>query len=175
MFGLILFTGGTTALNLYKLGGMVTTPPTEGAEIWRWVSSIFLHGGGLHILMNSFSLYVFAPPLERLLKSKMYLFLYLGSGISGSAVSAYYSDQAVVSIGASGAVYGILGAYLAIILFSKYAMDAQSRQTIIVLLVVGMIGSLVMADVNGLAHFGGFIGGFLLYCLWYILRRLNRR
>lgn len=174
MYVLTLLTGGATALNLYQLGGMVTTPPTEGAEMWRWVSSIFLHGGGLHILMNTFSLYVFAPPLERLLKSKMYIFLYLGSGFSGSAFSAYFSNQAVVSIGASGSVYGILGAYLAIILLKKEAMDAQSRQTIIVLLLLGIAGSMFMSDVNGLAHFGGFIGGFLLYFMWYVLKRLNQ-
>lgn len=173
MYGFTLLTGGATALNLYKWGGMVTTPPTEGAEVWRWLSSIFLHGGGLHILMNSFSLYVFAPPLEKLLKPQMYVLLYLVSGFSGSAVSAYFSNQAVVSIGASGSVYGILGSYFAIILLTKFAMDEQSRKTIIVLLGIGLVGSIFMSDVNGLAHFGGFIGGFLVYCMWYVLKRLK--
>ncbi|MEY4480465.1 MAG: hypothetical protein RLZZ267_1143 [Bacillota bacterium] len=175
MYGLTLYTGGATAVNLYKWGGMVTTPPAEGAEVWRWLSSIFLHGSGIHILMNSFSLYVFAPPLEKLLKPQMYVLLYLASGFSGSAVSAYFSNQAVVSIGASGSVYGILGSYFAIIILTKYAMDVQSRQTIMVLLGIGILGSIFMSDVNGLAHFGGFIGGFLLYFIWYVLKRLNQR
>ncbi|GAA3400843.1 rhomboid family intramembrane serine protease [Paenibacillus hodogayensis] len=149
---------------LVKFGALVSQFPWSG-EYWRYFASMFLHSGFDHLLFNSFSLFVFAPPLERMLGKWKYLVFYLGSGFIGNlaTVLLYKQSEPVVSVGASGAIYGIFAAYLFIALFFKKALDKQSSSTIITVVVVGLIYSFLIPQVNYYAHIGGFIGGFLLF------------
>lgn len=134
-------------------------------EYWRYISSIFLHAGFGHLLSNAFAIFVFAPPLERALGSFRYSVLFLFSGITGNILymlAPRNPDILYYAVGASGAVYGVFGAYIFIMLFYRQTMDAASRSTMISLLVIGVIYSIVVPQVNFMAHLGGFIGGFLL-------------
>lgn len=151
-------------LTLVRFGAFVGEPPFSG-EYWRYFSSIFLHSGFDHLLFNSFALFVFAPPLERLLGKWKYALFYLGSGFIGNvATLAFYNgNQIIVSVGASGAIYGVFAAYLFIALFYRQALDKQSSSTIITIVVVGFIYTFLIPQVNVYAHVGGFVGGFLLF------------
>ncbi|MDF2720655.1 MAG: rhomboid family intrarane serine protease [Paenibacillus sp.] len=156
-----------------QFGALVNYAPYSG-EYWRYFASIFLHGGFGHLLSNSFSLFVFAPPLERLLGKHRYILFYLGSGFIGNlATMLFFPDKEyVVSVGASGAIYGIFAAYVFIALFFKQALDKQSKSTIITIIVIGAVYSLIIPQVNYFAHLGGFIGGFLI--CFPIFRRRRR-
>lgn len=142
-------------------------------ELWRYFASTFLHFGGMHLIMNCFSLYVFAPPLERMIGSVRYLLFYLLSGFSGSAISYLLMSNGTISAGASGAVYGVFAAYLFLAIFRKDILDAQSGQTIKTILIVGLIYSF-MPGVSFFGHLGGFIGGFALMALFALTMKRNR-
>jgi len=129
-------------------------------EFWRYVSSVFLHANFGHLLFNAFAVFVFAPPLERTIGHFRYLVLFLFSGVIGNVFTfMFYSE--VTSIGASGAVYGVFGAYVYFMIFHKGAIDVISAKTLQTILIVGLIYSFV-PGVNFFAHIGGFIGGFVL-------------
>lgn len=177
MAGLVLLNGGFTKTTLIKLGAQLNVGVYD-IEYWRYVTAIFLHGGFNHLLFNSFAILVFAPPLERLLGHVAYLVLYLCAGIVGNIMSdAYFTSihQPTISIGASGAVYGIYGAFLYIALFQRHMMDEASRRTLYSLLILGVVFSFAMANVNWVAHFGGLLSGFFIYGLMGRLFGRRRR
>lgn len=163
LFVLMTWLGSSTdEETLLRFGAMLNVPPYSG-EYWRYFAAIFLHIGFNHLLFNSFSIFVFAPPLERLLGAWRYAVFYLGSGLAGNLVSELLTRDVHLSAGASGAIYGVFGAYLYIALFRKSAIDKQSSVTIKAVLVVGIIYSFLMPNVNWYAHLGGLAAGMLLF------------
>jgi len=110
LFGLEIYAGGadnnTVLLNL----GAAYGPYMRRGEYFRLVMPIFLHGGWLHILGNSYCLYILGPILERVYGYGRYLTIYLAAGMGGAFLSMTVSRN--VSVGASGAIFGIAGAML---------------------------------------------------------------
>ncbi|PZE22266.1 rhomboid family intramembrane serine protease [Paenibacillus xerothermodurans] len=146
---------------LLRFGAMFDLPGMQ-PELWRYVSSIFIHIGWEHLLFNSFALYVFAAPLERLLGSARYAVFYLACGIIGNAASAWLHADYYIGAGASGAIYGVYAAYLYLSIFRKDLIDYQSKQTVMTILIIGFVYSFVIPNVDVYAHTGGFVGGLLL-------------
>lgn len=163
LFALMTVEGSSTDREtLIRFGAIYHVPPYSG-EYWRYFASIFLHIGFDHLLFNSFSLFVFAPPLERLLGHFRYAVFYVGSGLAGNLFSELLTRTEHIAAGASGAIYGVFAAYLYISLFYKQIMDQQSASTIKTVLIIGFIYSLLIPQVNLLGHAGGFLGGFFLF------------
>ncbi|ASA26230.1 rhomboid family intramembrane serine protease [Paenibacillus donghaensis] len=179
MFIIVSLDGGSTNLyTLVKYGAVVDVGP-EKEEAWRYLASVFLHNGFNHLFFNSFSLLVFAPPLERLLGWWRYAILYLGGGILANvlfiALGTPAPNTATVSVGASGAIYAVYGAFMYIALLQRAMMDESSRKTLYGLLVIGIITSFAAAKVNWLAHLGGLAAGFFLYGLIIRIFKSSRR
>lgn len=152
--------------------GALFRDPQHAPEWWRYVASIFLHSGVEHLLFNSFALFVFAPPLERLLGSARYFLFYIVAGVIGNVVTDWVKTEPYVAIGASGAIFGVYGAYCYIALFRPAVLDKQSKQTALMIVVIGVIYSFIAPHVNIAAHLGGFAGGVLLAAL-FALRPLR--
>ncbi|WP_102029355.1 rhomboid family intramembrane serine protease [Salirhabdus sp. Marseille-P4669] len=131
-------------------------------EYWRLLTAVFFHYGLIHALFNSFSLVLFGPPLERMLGKTKFVILYLGSGIIGNIATFYLGSIYLQHAGASGAVFGIFGAYLFIVLFRKHLIDDQNKQIIVTIMVIALIMTFVRSNINVYAHIFGFIGGFAL-------------
>ncbi|MGC5771243.1 rhomboid family intramembrane serine protease [Paenibacillus pabuli] len=168
MFIVLSFNGGSTNSRTLLEFGALTNYELFAEQWWRYITSMFLHAGFSHLLFNSFALIVFAPPMERLLGTLRYGVLYLGGGILGNilAVAWYNSVGATtISVGASGAIYAIYGAFLYVALFQRTMMDEASRKTLYTLLVFGIIFSFAMSGINWMAHLGGLLGGFFIYGL----------
>ncbi|REK76688.1 rhomboid family intramembrane serine protease [Paenibacillus paeoniae] len=177
MFGILELSGGSTdTRTLYRFGAMFGGWAME-PELWRYVSSMFLHIGFMHLLMNSFSLYVFAAPMERMLGAWKFAVLYLGSGIAGNIFSYQLQQDLYIGAGASGGIYGIYGAFLFLSLFRKDVLDADSSKTISIILIIGIVYSFIVPNVDLYAHMGGFLGGFLFMAILstIIKRRAMRR
>jgi len=127
---------------------------------WRLVTAMFLHGGLIHIGFNMMTLMQFGPALEELYGSGRYFFLYVVTGALGFLASSLIGH---FSIGASGALLGLIGAMLAIT--SKrggaFMRDLRSRliTSVTILFVIGFWGGL---GIDNSAHIGGFVVGFLL-------------
>jgi rhomboid protease GluP len=160
---------------LLQFGALFDLPNAK-AEAWRYVTAMFLHIGFGHLFFNSFAMYVFAPPLERMLGKWRYLLTYMVCGISGNMVSAWFHKDSFISAGASGAIYGIYAAYLFLALFRKDIIDYVTKQTIMVIIVVGFANSLLVPNVDIYAHLGGFIGGIVTMALIVLsIKRRHRR
>jgi rhomboid protease GluP len=173
VFAAMALAGGTKDNEtLVRFGALLNYPPFSG-EYWRYLASIFIHIGFDHLLFNSFSLFVFAPPLERLLGKWKYMLFYLGSGFVGNLATVLFSSGFVLSAGASGAIYGIFAAYLFIALFYKQALDKQSSSTIKIVIVLGFVYTFLIPQINIAGHVGGFIGGFLLFAPMIRRRRIG--
>jgi rhomboid protease GluP len=148
--------GGET---MYRLGASYWPPMFYGHEWWRLVTAMFLHGGLIHIGFNMMALMQFGPALEELYGSARYLFIYVVTGAFGFLVSAFFRN---FSIGASGALLGLVGVMLAIT--SKrggaYMRDLKSRliTSVVILFVLGFSGM----GMDNYAHGAGLVYGFAL-------------
>ncbi|QHS24111.1 rhomboid family intramembrane serine protease [Virgibacillus sp. MSP4-1] len=131
-------------------------------EYWRLLTAIFFHFGLMHAIFNSFSLVLFGPALERMLGKFKFILLYVLSGIIGNLATLWLASMNLTHAGASGAIFGLFGAYLFMVLFRKDLLDHQSTQIITVIMIIALIMTFLRANINIYAHIFGFIGGFAL-------------
>ena len=133
----------------------------KNGEIWRVLSCAFLHVGLIHLVVNMYSLRVIGPSVESLIGKSKFLFIYLVSAISASLMSLVFVDSNIVSVGASGAIFGLMGALLYFgYHYRLYLNDAIKNQIVPVILFNLIIGFMMPGIDNG-AHIGGLIGGYL--------------
>jgi uncharacterized protein len=130
-------------------------------EIWRIVTSIFLHGGVAHLLYNLFALALFGIILERIIGSRRFLLVFFFSGILANIVSVNFYES---SLGASGAIYGILGC-LAVIrpMMMVWVFGIPMPMFIAAILWVGgsILGIFIPSNIGDIAHLSGIVVGFL--------------
>ncbi|MBM7715820.1 rhomboid family intramembrane serine protease [Siminovitchia sp. FSL H7-0308] len=134
-------------------------------EYWRLVTPIFLHAGLAHVLFNSFSLVLFGPALERALGKWLFVFVYLACGIAANIATYLLNPPYYTHLGASGAIFGLFGIYLAIIALKKGAMPPQGKQVILPMAAIGVIMTFFQSGINITAHISGLIAGFLIGAL----------
>ena len=125
-------------------------------EYWQLLTSMFVHFGFLHIIFNMFALYYFGRLNETYFSSRSYLVIYLASGFLGNVVSLFMLPAATLSGGASGAIFGLVGSYVAIARKARHMGVALLYA--LMMLVYSGIGFGGM-DVNNFAHVFGFVGG----------------
>ncbi|MGZ9582952.1 rhomboid family intramembrane serine protease [Paenibacillus marinisediminis] len=171
MFIVLSLNGGSTNMRTLMEFGAVGKFDYFANQSWRLFTAMFLHIGFEHLLFNMFALFVFAPPLERALGHFRYAVLYLLSGVLGNAAALWLSDWGTISAGASGAIFGVYGAYLFIGIFQRRALDEASRKTIYVILAIGVIQSFIMTNVSWSAHLGGLAAGFIIMGLMRFVHR----
>jgi membrane associated rhomboid family serine protease len=146
-----------SGVNLYIMEG----------EYWRLITPTFIHSGFSHMLFNSFSLVLFGPALERMLGSGRFLFIYLLSGFIANVATLLLEPLTYTHVGSSGAIFGLFGYYLAIIMFRKHMLSKQNSQIILTLCVVSLIMTFLQPNINIIAHLFGLLGGFLLGAIPY--------
>ena len=161
--------GGET---VYRLGASHPYPIFIGHQWWRLVTAMFLHGGLIHIGFNMMSLMQLGPALEELYGSARYLFLYVVTGAFGFLVSAWFGN---FSLGASGALLGLVGVMLAITTKrgGTYMRDLRSRlvSSVVILFILGFSG----VGIDNYAHFAGLVAGFGLGKLLADRQPMNSR
>lgn len=123
-------------------------------EWWRLITASFLHGGILHLLFNMYALYLFGPSLEAAFGHVRFAVLYLLSALGGSAVSYLFANPVQPSLGASGAVFGILGATLVVSRRLRYDVRAVT-----VLIAINLVLGFVIEGIDWRAHVGGLLTG----------------
>ena len=130
-------------------------------EWWRIVTSMFLHGGLMHVLFNMFSLFLFGPELEKLAGKPRFLVIYFLSGIGGSLATLATQNALYASVGASGALFGIFGAFGALLFRYRNSLP-QLRQIILPIIVISVIMTFLQSNVNAASHIGGLATGFVI-------------
>lgn len=146
---------------LYAYGVGINGAILEG-EVWRLITPIFMHAGLTHFLFNTFAIFIFAPALELLLGRFKFIFLFLAAGLAGNVATLLLGSPMMAYLGASGALYGLLGLYLYMILFRKELIDPASRQVVTVMLIIGLIYTVLWPNINLYAHLFGFLSGLAL-------------
>lgn len=140
-------------------------PATMTGEGWRLLSSTFIHFGFVHLFFNMFALMANGPRVELLLGSARFAVLYLLAGIAGSATSVLW-NPAVNSAGASGAIFGVLGAMVALALRKDLqvptAFMTAQRNSALVFIAYNLANGLRGAGIDNAAHIGGLLAGFVL-------------
>lgn len=131
-------------------------------EYWRLFTPIFVHYGFSHLLFNSFSLVLFGPPLERALGRGLFIGLYILCGLGANIATLFIHEPTYSHIGASGAIFGLFGIYLAIIVFKKQIMPAHGQQIILPMIALGVVMTFVQSNINITGHIFGLISGFLI-------------
>lgn len=126
------------------------------------IDSDFLHLGFAHLLFNMFATVLFAPALERILGKIKFIVLFLGAGIIANIAGFYLESPMFTHLGASGAIFGLFGVYIYIVLFRKDLIDRTSSQMIIMILIFSLIMTFLTPNVDIIGHLFGFIGGLVL-------------
>jgi rhomboid protease GluP len=167
VFGLMVATGvsavSPTVPDLLQWGANYG-PLTTGGMWWRLLSAVFLHIGIIHLCLNMWCLITAGPLVERLVGNVGFALLYLVAGCFGSIASFVWNPQ-VVSAGASGAIFGVYGALLAIYLRSGHTIPLpvlrSQRSSATAFVLYNLLFGLLLPQVDNAAHIGGLVAGFL--------------
>ena len=136
---------------------------------WRVVTSLFLHAGFMHVLFNMFSLFLFGPELEKIAGKTRFLTIYFLAGIFGNVATFVLQDGMYASVGASGSVYGIFGAFAALVYYTRRTMP-QLKQVIMPLIIISVVITFISPNINVSGNIGGLITGFLLGLSYFTKR-----
>ncbi|MCI1930190.1 MAG: rhomboid family intramembrane serine protease [Clostridia bacterium] len=141
----------------------------QNHQFYRLFTCMFIHISFVHLFYNCFSLYIFGRICEKCFGYLKYTLIYIASGIIASFVSALFLTG--YSIGASGAVYGIMGALLAYVRINKRDVQGFNYPTLFLFIVAGIGLSMMDKNVDNFAHMGGVIFGFLMV---FIIEKINK-
>lgn len=155
----IIGDGSTDPYTLIKFGANYKGSVINH-EFYRLLTCAFIHIGFMHIIINTYSLYVIGVQLESYFGKLKYLIIYLFSAISASLMSVILTDS--ISAGASGALFGLLGALLYFGYHYRVFLGGVLKSQIIPLIIVNLAFGFMMSGVDNAAHIGGLIGGFLI-------------
>lgn len=147
---------GDGSSEVFQQGALQGYAVADG-DYWRLVTSAFLHGSVLHLAFNMYALYLFGPFVERALGTARFIGAYLTTAVAGSVAAYVLTDPLVATIGASGAVFGLFGMALLLLLRAK-----QDVRTLLVLLAINAFISVAGSNISWQGHLGGFIGGVIL-------------
>jgi rhomboid protease GluP len=145
-------------------------------QYWRLLSATFLHGGVIHLAFNMLGLWVAGQQLNRLHGNWNFLLIYLGSALTGSALSLHFSSQQSVSVGASGAVFGVLGALLVVMYQHRGQIPVLTGKNVLtsqgMFLAYALIQGFAQRGVDNAAHIGGLLAGAAL--AWILVEKIDR-
>ncbi len=134
---------------------------TKSGEYYRLFTCMFLHIGIWHLLCNMYSLYIIGKEIENLYGKSKYLVIYVLSGLCGSILSLAFSHN-TISAGASGAIFGLLGALLYFGYYYRTYLGATIRSSIIPVIILNLIIGMLIPGISNSAHIGGLVGGILV-------------
>jgi membrane associated rhomboid family serine protease len=141
---------------LYLRGGLIPVEVASG-EYWRLLTSAFLHGSLIHIATNMISLYILGIPLERILGRGRFLLIYLLSLLGSSVSVMVFGAPVSLTIGASGAIYGLMGALL--VTFKRLRYDLRQ---LLIILALNVYITFQFPGISWQGHLGGLVVGAIV-------------
>ena len=139
----------------------IYAPAIKSGELYRLFTGIFLHGNLLHLAFNCYALYILGMQLESFMGKVKYLIIYLFAGLTGALFSMIFSNYSA-SIGASGAIFGIMGAIVYFGYHYRVYLGNVNKSQIIPVIVLNLAIGFLSSGIDNFAHIGGLIGGFLI-------------
>ncbi len=131
----------------------------NGKEYYRLFTSMFAHVNLVHLIVNMYSLHIIGTQIESYMGKTRYIVIYLFSGFLGSLLSIALNDTNVISAGASGALFGLMGSLLYFGYHYRVYLSGALKSQIIPLIVVNLMFGFMVPGIDNFAHIGGLIGG----------------
>ena len=157
---MFILTRGSTDIETLLKYGANNAYLTKSGEYYRLLSSMFIHIGLLHLLFNMYALYIIGPQVESFYGKFKYFLIYILSGVSGSILSITFSSN-TVSAGASGAIFGLMGALLYFGFFYRNYLGSVIKSQIVPIIMLNLVIGFSTSGIDNAAHIGGLIGGIL--------------
>lgn len=161
---------------MLQYGAMYEPLVTDGHEYYRLITSLFLHFGIQHLLNNMVMLGALGYQLENEIGRIKFLLIYFISGIGGNLCSLYWNvshGEQVISAGASGAIFGLMGALLYIVAVNRGRLGRLSGRGMLIMVALSLYFGLTSSGVDNSAHIGGLICGILITVLLYRRKRMD--
>lgn len=141
--------------------GALTKVFVEYGDYYRLITSVFLHVGFLHLLCNMYALYILGKDIESFFGKVKFIFIYLISALVGSFVSLIFMDEYAVSAGASGAIFGLMGALLYFGYNYRVTLNNSINRQILPVIFINLLFGFMSPGIDNYAHLGGLLGGYL--------------
>lgn len=145
----------------------------EYGEYYRLITSGFLHGNILHLILNCYALYIIGSQVESYMGKTKFIIIYLFSLLMGSLMSITLSSYP--SIGASGAIFGLMGSLLCFGYYYRIYLGNVLKSQIIPLILANLLFGLLASNIDNFAHIGGLIGGCLITMALGVKYKSNNR
>lgn len=171
VFILMTIFGGSTNVKVLIFFGAKVNELIELGQYWRLISSIFIHIGFTHLLFNTYALLVLGNFAERIFGRFKFLLLYLSSGIGSSTASYLFSPH--ISAGASGAIFGLLGAIISFGWKNPFLWRSGLITNLLLVLAINLIFGMVVPGIDNYAHLGGLLTGALIGFLYKKLDNIH--
>ena len=179
VFVVLSFMGDTKdTMFMYHHGASSWMAVIESHEYYRLLTCTFIHFGISHLFNNMLVLAYIGDNLERALGKIKYLILYLAAGVGSSAVSAVWSmwnEEYNISGGASGAIFGVVGALLVIVIKNRGQLEDLSSRQLMLFAGLSIYHGVTSAGIDNVAHISGFVIGALLGGLLYRRKRYRKQ
>ena len=148
--------------------GLIPVKVLQNGYIWQTITYLFLHGGLAHLIFNMFAIYMFCPSIENLWGERKFLIYFLICGVGAALLTIAISPLSLVpTIGASGAIYGVLFAYAEIfpdsIFYLGFLLPIRAKHFIVLLFFLEFFLSQSPSLVARFAHLGGLLTGLLYF------------
>lgn len=164
VFIFLATTGKTNdAMFLYEKGGLLWSSVIYDNEYYRLFTSMFMHSGIEHLAGNMISLLFVGSYLEKMVGHSKYVLIYFTSGVLAGVTSVLYNmngNSDIVSVGASGAIFGLIGALIAVFLLDKTGNMRQDMTRLTIYALISVIAGISSQEIDNMAHIGGLISGF---------------
>ena len=171
---LSLFGDTEDAVFMMRHGAMYRELITQEQEYYRIITCLFLHFGITHLLNNMVMLGAVGWNLEMEIGKIRFLLIYFGSGILGNILSLWHdiqTDTNVVSAGASGAIFGLMGALLYVVIANRGRLGRLSGRGMLIMVALSLYFGFPSSGVDNLAHVGGLVCGFIMAAVLYRKKR----
>jgi rhomboid protease GluP len=161
----------------YSLGDLNYEQVVVAKEYWRLLSAMFLHADLNHIFNNMLLLFFLGSMIEKEIGHIRYLILYFLSGIGGNSFSLLIkgvTNDRAASIGASGAVFGLVGVLLALVLFSGRKMPNVTPLRVVLMILLSLYTGLTGYNIDNAGHVGGLLTGFVAGTIMCMIHRRRK-
>ena len=164
MFGLAQLAGGTEDPDVLLDFGAMFGPLISQGEYWRLLTAMFLHSGLMHLGSNSLGLFIFGHLVERSYGHERFFLIYVLAGLAGS-VTSYLFNSIAIAAGASGAIFGVVGALAAFLVVQRRTFGKHAQNSLIgigIIVAINIFIGLSTPGIDNWAHGGGLVAGFIL-------------
>lgn len=145
--------------NMARILGVNSLSVFGAGQYYRLFTAMFAHANLLHLLVNMYSLYIIGSQIESFMGRSRYLIIYLFSGLMGSLLSIAMNDIYSISVGASGALFGLMGSLLYFGYHYRVYLSGALKSQIIPLITINLAFGFLVSGIDNFAHIGGLLGG----------------